>query len=340
MRLRTNCDEFSSFFCSKKLNFSEDEASTEDDRNGWRPERTKDKRETKDSERNSKTPDSSSSTDRSHGREKTNDERKATTEEKRDRFDRTFDDRKSNEEKKERYDRSYSSSSEPGSVPPRWQQQQQQQQPSRTSYEQRKTASPASGFEEDGWKRREMVEVQAALERARFLEQEEEKRYEEKKRFDQKRGREGREFSESGEAETGDQYPPAREGRGASSSGQDGRDGPWDAHADGGHDKGRDYRGYGDRRDVPPPHREPGFRDQYDRSYDRRDREQQPVFSSTFKSRLPPRFQKQQQQQQQQGPPHRGSSHQPPSLFDSRYSQTSYRHPSRDDSEFFVCLCV
>ena len=143
----------SKIYFSKKLNFSEDEASTEEERSSGLKERGKEKRENERS--SSKIRETTSGFDRTH-----------STREK--------EDRKAIDEKRERL-------LPPPDVPPRW----QQSQAHRPGFDQcqrdfsRKSASPAS-YDDEAWKdrRRGSDEVKMALQRANFLKQEEEKRYE------------------------------------------------------------------------------------------------------------------------------------------------------------------
>merc|ERR1711915_583527 len=156
------------------------------------------------------------------------------------------------------------------------------------------------GDEEEHWKdkRSPTEEVQIALDRARIREEEEEKRYEEKKRMERTKltGKKSRDFSDEHEREE-----PVDSSVGRSRGNSESRDDKIPLRGE----SNRDYRQYPDRdrRDNFRDNYRDYGRDQYDqRSYDRRDgpREQQPVFSPHFKSKLPPRFQKQQQQHQHQ----------------------------------------
>lgn len=193
--------------------------------------------------------------------------------------------------------------------------------------------------EEDSWRDKRVPgdEVQVALERARQRHEEEEKRYEEKKRFEQnkviKKSRDPRVFDERereepdavrersrGSSESRDDKPPSRDGR--------------------------DYRQHPDRRENYRDSYRDHPREQYDRPFDRRDgqRDSQPVFSSQFKSKLPPRFQKQQQQQEMMragggGQPFRGQNSQAAPLFEPRFgSNAGGRFMNRDnESKWLNC---
>ncbi|XP_066984254.1 protein PRRC2C-like isoform X4 [Macrobrachium rosenbergii] len=214
---------------------------------------------------------------------------------------------------------------------------------------------PHSRDEDDLWREKRPVDdVQVVIERARQLHEEEEKRYEEKKRYEQNKagGGVGKKGSRDprdarsdfvmderdredaadpiiqrsrGNSESRDEKPPSRDGG------------------------GRDYRPYQDRRDSNRDNYRDSYRDhpreQYDRSYDRRDgpRDQQPVFSSQFKSKLPPRFQKQQEMMRSGGgggsvsgggqPPFRPGRAQTPPSFEPRFGASSGNRFMGRDSE-------
>nr|XP_053649343.1 protein PRRC2C-like [Cherax quadricarinatus] len=183
--------------------------------------------------------------------------------------------------------------------------------------------APHPREEEDMWREKRATgdEVQVALERARQRHEEEEKRYEEKKRYEQTKsvGKKHKDpwdtrgdFVDEREREETDSVP------GCSRGNSETRDEKSQSR-----DGGRDYRQYQDRRETYRDSYRDHSRDQFERPYDRRDgpRDQQPVFSSQFKSKLPPRFQKQQQQQEMMrgGQPFRGPNAQPPPSFEPRF---------------------
>ena len=155
-------------------------------------------------------------------------------------------------------------------------------------------------------KHRESGEVQAALDRARQLQEEEEKRYEEKKRYEQPKmtGKKLRDPKDSRE------YPEDCQDQSLRCGGEP-----------------RDVRDYYRDNYMRDSHRDQ--RDQYDRPYDRRDggRDQQ-MAKAPFRNKLPPRFQRLQQQDNMrsnnagapQPPFNRGPGGSTSQPYDSRYS--------------------
>lgn len=255
-------------------------------------------------------------------------------------------------------------------MPPRWQQGGAPTRGGGYDYG-RKSASPGIMMDQQD-KRRQQGEVQAALERAEQLHKEEEKRFEEKKRGDKNVKRRDRDYSESSstaesannDASLSGEQNYGRDSRTSKSGNQDNRDwndqqsasswGTDNSKSGSNRDFGRNYGPENNRRDGG--YGGPGnYRDQYDHRgagsyHDRRDRDpQQPVFSSSFKSKLPPRFQKQQQEmsraaaasggQAYRPAPGQQGSH-PPSLFEPRYNQPPTSNRNRDDGSKFISLVL
>ena len=188
-------------------------------------------------------------------------------------------------------------------------------------------------------KRRGDGDVQIALDRARHLHEEEEKRYDEKKRFEQSR-KKGRDLKDSRDLSENRDDPELLmdQSRGSSES-RDDKSSSRDI---------REYRQYPDHREgyVRDSYNSNrgDLRDPYERNYDRRDlgpnmgpvggRDQNNRLP--FKSKLPPRFQKLHQQGGNQNNPQmapQGFNRGPPGPphYDSRYSNQSNRYIGRDN---------